>query len=196
MRRISRRGGQPRSSKRGRVSPLKTASAVSADQLAALSIAAREASAFAYCPYSNFRVGAAVLTSDGEIVGACNVENASYGLSICAERNAIFQAVARGYPQIRALVLYTPTAKPVTPCGACRQVLAEFGGEAAGVCICDGGESITTTLQELLAMPLGAVEVSFQDKDPCPRAGPVQPHPPPPLPPLPTQDTPPRLSLP
>ena len=97
-----------------------------------------------------------MLTSDGGIVCACNVENASYGLSICAERNAIFQAVARGHLKIRALVLYTPTAKPVTPCGACRQVLAEFGGDAAVVCVCDGGESIMTSLKELLAMPFGA----------------------------------------
>jgi cytidine deaminase len=79
----------------------------------------------------------------------------SYGLSICAERNAIFQAVARGHPKIRALVLYTPTAKPVTPCGACRQVLAEFGGDATVVCICDGGESIVTSLKELLPKPFG-----------------------------------------
>jgi cytidine deaminase len=129
---------------------------MSPDDLAALSIAAREASAFAYCPYSHFRVGAAVLTSDGVIVGGCNVENASYGLSICAERNAIFQAVARGHPRIKALLLYTPTAKPVTPCGACRQVLAEFGIDAAIVCICDGEESITTSLKELLAMPFRA----------------------------------------
>ena len=154
MRRISG-SGKARPSKRERSSPLTTASAVSADELNALTVAAREASAFAYCPYSNFRVGAAVLTSDGEIIGACNVENASYGLAICAERNAIFQAVARGHPQIRALVLYTPTAKPVTPCGACRQVLAEFGGDAAVVCICDGGESIATSLKELLPKPFG-----------------------------------------
>jgi cytidine deaminase len=157
MRRISRPGGKPRLSKRGRFSPSATASTVSADELTALTVAAREASAFAYCPYSNFRVGAAVLVSDGEIIGACNVENASYGLSICAERNAIFQAVARGDPKIRALVLYTPTAKPVTPCGACRQVLAEFGDDAAVVCVCDGGESIVTRLKELLAMPFGTV---------------------------------------
>jgi len=156
MRRIPRSSGKPRLSKRERVSHLTNASAVSADELAALSVAAREASAFAYCPYSNFRVGAAVLTRDGNISSGCNVENASYGLSICAERNAIFQAVARGHPQIRALVLYTPTAKPVTPCGACRQVLAEFGGDAAVVCICDGGESIATNLKALLAMPFGA----------------------------------------
>jgi cytidine deaminase len=150
MRPISR----SRLSKRGRVS---STTAVSADELAALSVAAREASAFAYCPYSNFRVGAAVLTGDGDIVGACNVENASYGLSICAERNAVFQAVARGYQQISALVLSTPTEKPVTPCGACRQVLAEFGGDAAVVCICDGRESIVTDLKALLAMPFRVV---------------------------------------
>jgi cytidine deaminase len=130
--------------------------AVSADEIAAMSVAARQASAFAYCPYSNFRVGASVLTGDREIIGGCNVENASYGLSICAERNAIFQAVATGHREIKALVLYTPTAKPVTPCGACRQVLAEFGADVAVVCICDGGESIATSLKELLAMPFGA----------------------------------------
>jgi cytidine deaminase len=155
MRRIPGSRGKPRPSKRERVSCLIDAGAVSADELEALSVAAREASAFAYCPYSNFRVGAAVLTSDGEIIGGCNVENASYGLSICAERNAIFQAVARGHPQIKALVLYTPTATPVTPCGACRQVLAEFGADAAVVCICDGDESIATDLKVLLAMPFG-----------------------------------------
>ena len=143
-------------SKRRRSSRRIVVSAVSADDLAALSVAAREASAFAYCPYSNFRVGAAVLTGDREIIGGCNVENASYGLTICAERNAIFRAVAKGHREIRALVLYTPTAKPVTPCGACRQVLAEFGGDATVVCICDGGESIATSLKELLAMPFGA----------------------------------------
>ena len=156
IRRISRSSGKPRLSKRQRVSRLTDAGAVSDDEFAALSVAARTASAFAYCPYSQFRVGAAVLVGDGDIIGACNVENASFGLSICAERSAIFHAVARGYLKIRALVLYTPTAKPVTPCGACRQVLAEFGGDAAVVCVCDGRESIVTNLKELLAMPFGA----------------------------------------
>lgn len=145
-----------RASQRGHSAGLGVVPVVSADKLAAMRIAAREASAFAYCPYSKFRVGAAVLTGDGVIVGGCNVENVSYGLSICAERNAIFQAVAKCHPRIKALLLYTPTAKPVTPCGACRQVLAEFGMDAAIVCICDGEESITTNLKELLAMPFGA----------------------------------------
>ena len=156
MRRISRTSGKTRPSGGGRSSDLRIASVFSADELAALSVAAREASAFAYSPYSHFRVGAAVLTGDGVIVGGCNVENVSYGLSICAERVAIFQAVTKGHPRIRALVLYTPTAKPVTPCGACRQVIAEFGVDAVIVCICDGEESISTTLKELLAMPFGA----------------------------------------
>ena len=156
MRRVSGSRGKRQPSGRTRFSAVTPVSIVSADDLAALSLAARQASAFSYCPYSNFRVGAAVLTADREIFGACNVENASYGLSICAERNAIFQAVATGHREIRALVLYTPTAKPVTPCGACRQVLAEFGGEAAVVCICDGEDSIVTSLKELLALPFGA----------------------------------------
>ena len=145
-RRIARRGGKRRTRGRG---------VISAKDLEAMSIAAREASAIAYCPYSEFRVGAAVLTGDGVIIGGCNVENVSYGLSICAERVAIFQAVATGHRRIAALVVYTPTEKPVTPCGACRQVIAEFGIDAAIACICDGGESITTSLKELLAMPFG-----------------------------------------
>ena len=78
---------------------------------------ARRAAAHAYCPYSRFSVGAAVLTGIGEIFAGCNVENASYGLTICAERNAIFQAVARGEGPlvILALVVYTPTSEPTAP---------------------------------------------------------------------------------
>src|SRR6516165_2630907 len=91
----------------------------------ALLAAAREAALRAYCPYSRFPVGAAVLTDRGEIYSGCNVENASYGLTVCAERNAVFQAVARGSGPLRiqALLVYRPTEKPSTPCGACRQVL-------------------------------------------------------------------------
>ena len=98
------------------------------------------AAAHAYCPYSHFRVGAAVLTDRGEIFAGCNVENASYGLTICAERNAVFQAVAQadGPLVIRAVVVYTPTAEPTAPCGACRQVINEFGPDAEVLSICDG----------------------------------------------------------
>src|SRR6476659_2098684 len=115
-----------------------------------LADAARVASQRAYCRYSNFRVGAAVLTSDGAIAHGCNVENASFGLTICAERNAIFSAVAGGARAIVALSLYTPTPQPVTPCGACRQVLAEFGREALIRCFCDGPDVLTFTLESLL----------------------------------------------
>src|SRR3954468_11959225 len=83
----------------------------------------------AYCRYSNFQVGAAVL-AEGEIFAGCNVENASYGLTICAERNAIFQAVAKRFRKLKAVVIVTPTEKATPPCGACRQVINEFGAEA------------------------------------------------------------------
>lgn len=84
----------------------------------------------AYCPYSKFPVGAAVLSAEGEIFAGCNVENASYGLTICAERNAIFQAVANGRRSFSAVVIVTPTDLPASPCGACRQVINEFGPDA------------------------------------------------------------------
>src|SRR5262245_46017901 len=98
---------------------------------------ARTASEKAYCPYSKFRVGAAVLAESGEIFAGCNVENASYGLTICAERNAIFQMVARAHRRVRAVVVYTPTTKPSAPCGACRQIINEFGPEALIISVCD-----------------------------------------------------------
>ncbi len=80
----------------------------------------------AYCPYSHFAVGAAVRTKDGHIFTGCNIENASYGLTVCAERNAIFSAVQAGYREFLALLVTANTPDPVSPCGACRQVMAEF----------------------------------------------------------------------
>jgi cytidine deaminase len=116
---------------------------------------AKQASERAYCPYSKFHVGSAVLTSDGKIFSGCNVENASYGLTICAERNAIFQAVATGAVDIRAVLVYTPTDKPTAPCGACRQVINEFGPEADIICVCAGKETIRRKLSDLLPEPFG-----------------------------------------
>lgn len=88
--------------------------------------AAAQVSRFAHAPYSKFQVGAALLTDRGEIITGCNVENASYGLTICAERNAVFHAVATGRKKIKAVAVVADGDKMPHPCGACRQVLAEF----------------------------------------------------------------------
>lgn len=107
---------------------------------------ARLAAKNAYCPYSKFHVGAAVLCEDGSFVTGCNVENASYGLTICAERNAIFAAVARGLKPV-AIAVSCPDAGETSPlryrmcCGACRQVLAEFLPDEAPVYIDNGPET-------------------------------------------------------
>ena len=94
------------------------------DELTAAAWAVRE---HAYAPYSGFAVGAAVLADDGRIFAGCNVENLSFGLTQCAERVAVATAVAAGVRRFRAVAVVADTREPVTPCGACRQVLAEFG---------------------------------------------------------------------
>jgi cytidine deaminase len=109
----------------------------------------------AYCPYSKFRVGAVVLTDDGQMFEGCNVENASYGLTICAERNAVFHTVAQGKQKIVAVVIYTQTPTPSAPCGACRQVINEFGPEALIVSTCDGAEVLKKKLSALLPDAFG-----------------------------------------
>lgn len=106
----------------------------------------------AYAPYSGFRVGAAVLTSDERIVTGSNVENASYGLTICAERVAVFRAIAegdRGRLGIDALAIVTDPEVPGPPCGACRQVISEFGREAVVSFVAEGGR-IERPISELL----------------------------------------------
>jgi cytidine deaminase len=128
---------------------------ISDDQIEQLLAAARVASQQAYCPYSHFSVGAALLTSTGRVVAGCNVENASYGLTICAERNAIFQAVAAGERHIQAMAIYTPTATPTAPCGACRQVLFEFGPDATIVSVCDGPGILKAKVGDLLPAAFG-----------------------------------------
>ena len=120
----------------------------------ALLAAAREASAHAHCPYSRFAVGAAVRAADGRMFTGCNVDIASFGLTMFAERNAIFQAVAAGAKDIVALAVYTPTSQPVSPCGACRQVMAEFGA-ADVLSSCDGETTKRWTVAELLPDAFG-----------------------------------------
>ena len=116
--------------------------------------AAERAREQAYAPYSRFRVGAAVLAG-AAIYGGCNVENASYGLTVCAERAAVFAAVAAGARQIDAVAVVSDASTPVAPCGACRQVLHEFG-PAMTVVMRGGGETRVRPLAELLPIAFGA----------------------------------------
>ena len=110
-----------------------------------MQVAAEAAMKNAYCRYSKFRVGAAVLSDDGQIFAGCNVENASYGLTMCAERNAIFQAVAQGVRKVKAVFIVTPTEKVTPPCGACRQVIYEFCEEAdADIFIFGEGDKVAS----------------------------------------------------
>ena len=95
-------------------------------KISQLTSKAKKAYNNAYAPYSNFHVGAAAITTAGNIVTGCNVENASYGLTICAERNCIAQAIANGEAEFSQLVVYTEQEQLTPPCGACRQVIAEF----------------------------------------------------------------------
>ena len=101
-------------------------------QRALLLRAARKVMRHAHAPYSHFRVGAALITGKGEVFAGCNVENASYGMTNCAERTAIFTAVAQSGPRldIRAVAVVNDQGVPCSPCGACRQVIYEFGPEA------------------------------------------------------------------
>jgi cytidine deaminase len=117
--------------------------------------AARAAAKTSYSPYSNFKVGAAVLSGSGRIFAGTNVENASYGLCNCAERTAIFTAAAAGERRLEAVVVYTPTSQPTMPCGACRQVINEFGPAARVIAICDSAERLERTLPELLRDAFG-----------------------------------------
>lgn len=115
--------------------------------------AAREALASAYAPYSNFPVGAAVLCSDGAIYRGCNVENASFGLTICAERAAIFNAISDGHIDIAAVAVLTGALKLCKPCGACRQVIAEFSQADNPIIVltaCASDETGMETISQLL----------------------------------------------
>ncbi|WP_027340796.1 cytidine deaminase [Halonatronum saccharophilum] len=111
---------------------------------------AKKARERAYVPYSKFKVGAALLTEDGEIYTGCNVENSSYGLSNCAERTAIFKAVSEGHKEFKTIAIVADTKRACPPCGACRQVIVEFGKDIKVIMVNLEGEIISKTSGELL----------------------------------------------
>lgn len=135
---------------------------VDADMVERLIAAARSAAHHAYVPYSNFPVGAAILTADGAIVTGANIENASFGLTTCGERVAMFTAAAAGHREIRAIAISTPRHPGASPCGACRQVLNEFKPVDFDLAVMmDGPENvIVTSLDELLPMAFGPRDLS------------------------------------
>lgn len=121
--------------------------------MAALEKAAREAQARAYAPYSSFKVGAALLTGSGEIFTGANVENASYGLTVCAERTACIAAALAGHRDVRAICVVTDASPPASPCGMCRQTLLEFTPDPSKVrVIAVGGDGTRAewTVAELI----------------------------------------------
>lgn len=115
----------------------------------------REAKDCAYCPYSRFPVGAALLTVGGEIFSGCNVENACYSLGVCAERIAIQKAISEGHTRFRAMAIASDMSDFITPCGACRQVMREFGTDWDLYLTKPDGTYIVKTLQELLPLSFG-----------------------------------------
>ena len=115
--------------------------------------AARAARRRAHAPFSGFKVGAAIETLDGTIVTGCNIENASYGLTICAERVAIFKALSEGHRRFRRIAIVSGAALPTPPCGACRQVLWEFGGDLEIILANLRRETGRHRLSALLPMP-------------------------------------------
>ncbi len=113
---------------------------------------AKDTAKNAYCPYSKFPVGACVMTDDGSIYTGCNFENSSFGMTICAERNAIGSAIAEGKRKIKAVAIYSPVQDNCVPCGACRQVIHEFcdNDEDVDIILQNGNELKIFTLAQLL----------------------------------------------
>ena len=115
--------------------------------------AAREARERAVAPFSGFKVGSALETSDGVVVAGCNIENASYGLTLCAERVAMFKALSEGHRVFTRVVVLADTATPTPPCGACRQILWEFGGNLEVILANFEGVCARYRLADLLPLP-------------------------------------------
>lgn len=121
------------------------------EDISQIIVKAKEAREMAYVPYSKFKVGAALLTEDGAIIKGCNIENAAYGVTNCAERTALFKAYSEGINKFKALAVVADTERPVPPCGACRQVMAELCPPDMPVYLSNlKGDIQKTTVQELL----------------------------------------------
>ena len=123
------------------------------DLLIEAALAARE---YAHAPFSRFKVGAAIATGDGRIFTGCNIENVTYGLTICAERVAVFKAVSDGVRDLRRIAVATDCDTPAPPCGACRQILWEFCGDAEIVLVNLQGKTESLRLSELFPRPFDA----------------------------------------
>lgn len=120
-----------------------------------MEIAAREAAENAYCPHSNFFVGSAVLGDDGKIYSGCNMENAAYASTVCAECNAIGSAITAGVKAIKAVLIFTPTDIYTYPCGNCRQVINEVAGDIPIYSVCLAKEVVITSSHKLLPNAYG-----------------------------------------
>lgn len=137
--------------------PTRTRAPVRDATLRRLLVAALAARQRAWAPYSKYQVGAAVLGDDGRVYAGCNVENGSFPAGICAERNAIGQAIARGARRIVAAAVVTPSSPPAPPCGVCLQTFAEFADGSLPVLLANpGDEEVKLTLDELLPHRFGA----------------------------------------
>ncbi len=135
---------------------MSTPTPLSAAEARRLLEAARAARENAHAPFSKFKVGAALLTEDGQIITGCNVENATYGLTVCAERVAVFKAVSEGRRRFTHLAVVADTATPTPPCGACRQILWEFGGDVEVILGNRTAEAARHRLSDLLPFPFDA----------------------------------------
>jgi cytidine deaminase len=121
-----------------------------------LVVRARGAREYACAAFSHFKVGAALETADGDVITGCNIENATYGLTICAERVAMFKALSEGHRRFMRIAIVADTDEPTPPCGACRQILWEFGGDLEIVLANLARETGRHRLRELLPMPFDA----------------------------------------
>ena len=129
--------------------------------------AARAARLHAYAPFSKFLVGAALQTADGQIITGCNVENATYGLTICAERVTVLKAISEGQRHFLRIAIVTDTSQPTPPCGACRQILWEFGGDLEVILGDLRAETARHRLQNLLPHPFDARTLEEKGEGPC-----------------------------